>query len=241
MQFIPALGYFFRDVMRMALDPATAKMIVQVVKVITDKKNRGKLLNLLLGILGGIVILLLLPLYLLTQPFEVLSDMFADPNETSAVRQFKAENDDKILTILPNLEFNGKYPLPCNKATIIKTYGSYTDPISKEISFHTGIDFQVKEASPVVSIDDGIVVATAISQDQEYGNFLVIKHKQSFYSVYTHLSKIYMFKGQSVKQGSVIGLIENKPEQNCHLHFEIRTGADGGFADPSGYILGKQQ
>lgn len=83
----------------MAIDPATAKALAQaVVKIVTDKEARSKLLYILLIAVTGGVVVLLIPVYILTHPMEMLKAAFADtPDDAAFVEQFKGENDDKVL------------------------------------------------------------------------------------------------------------------------------------------------
>ena len=59
------------------------------------------------------------------------------------------------------------------------------------------------------------------------------------------MNEIYMFEGQSLKKGAIIGLMGGDPERDTnpgrstgtHLHFEIRTTQSGSGIDPAGYIF----
>ena len=87
--------------MNMAIDPATAKLLAQAaVKVVTDRETRSKLLFILIGALAGFVVIIMLPIYLLTRPLEMLKGLFQDtPQEAAYVEQFKSENDSAVLSI----------------------------------------------------------------------------------------------------------------------------------------------
>jgi len=103
-----------------------------------------------------------------------------------------------------------------------------------------------------MSIADGTVERVNISVNG-YGNNILIKHTKEdgsvFYSFYAHLSQIYMFEGQAVKQGAVIGLEGGNPEKDPnpgrtaghHLHFEIRAPGPNDIVDPSTYIFKQEE
>lgn len=90
-----------------------------------------------------------------------------------------------------------------------------------------------------------------------YGNYIIVKHtgertaedetvtSETFYALYGFMNEIYMFDGQSLKKGAIIGLMGGDPEKDTnpgrstgtHLHFEIRTTQSGSAIDPAGYIF----
>jgi len=86
----------------MAIDPATAKVIVKAaVKVATDPEARKKFLCILLGGIVALLLVILVPVYLLTHPLEILEAAFAgspDSEGIIVIEQFKQENDDAVLT-----------------------------------------------------------------------------------------------------------------------------------------------
>lgn len=95
---------------------------------------------------------------------------------------------------------------------------------------HIGTDFHVDVGTPVQSILDGTVIM-ALEDAKVYGRSIEIVHDIDGYaSLYGHLSKLLVQKGDRVKAGQVIGLSGgNVNDPNAgqssgpHLHFEIRT------------------
>lgn len=243
----------------MAIDPATAKAIAQAAaKIVTDKETRSKVLYIVLAAVVGGVAVLLIPLYLLTHPFEMLKAAFADtPDDAAFIEQYKQENDDKVLVIGDGLVFQDAYPLPVKGASITSEYGSRTDPITGAEAFHSGTDFGGVWRSEIFAVADGEVVYVCTEKNEVFGNHIIIKHTgqrtneaggietETFYALYAHMNEIYMFQGQSVRQGAVIGLMGGDPERDVnpgrstgtHLHFEIRTAQNGSGVDPAGYIF----
>jgi murein DD-endopeptidase MepM/ murein hydrolase activator NlpD len=68
-----------------------------------------------------------------------------------------------------------------------------------------------------------------------YGNYIVIDHGNGFQTLYAHLSRIFVNVGDSVAQGTVIGLVGNTGNSTGpHLHFEIRQ--TGILRNPFGYL-----
>lgn len=101
-------------------------------------------------------------------------------------------------------------------------------------SGHLGIDIAAGEGAAIYAADSGVVVyAGPIGGG--YGNMIMIDHGNGYHSLYAHLSVVSVYCGQSVYQGSVIGLAGSTGNSTgAHLHFEIRL--NGGFINPW-YVL----
>jgi murein DD-endopeptidase MepM/ murein hydrolase activator NlpD len=94
-------------------------------------------------------------------------------------------------------------------------YGSYAH-------FHTGIDMVEPFGSPVFAADDGIVALVG-SSGSGYGNYVVIAHAGGLDTLYGHLSTALVKVGQSVTQGTPVGLEGSSGNSTgAHLHFELR-------------------
>lgn len=89
---------------------------------------------------------------------------------------------------------------------------------------HHGIDIAAPKGKPIRAARGGHVVYAG-SGISGYGNLIVIRHMGSYATVYGHLSKIQVERGQFVPKGEVIGLVGSTGHStNPHLHFEIREG-----------------
>jgi len=88
-------------------------------------------------------------------------------------------------------------------------------------NFHAGIDIPVAKGTPVVAAMDGKVVSCAFVGG--HGNSILISHKNSFYTRYSHNSEIILKPGDEVKKGQIIALAGSTGNSTGpHLHFEIR-------------------
>ena len=92
--------------------------------------------------------------------------------------------------------------------------------------FHTGIDI----ANPQGKIGDNIIpmmpgtVIYAGELSWGYGKYVMIDHGNNVTTLYGHLSKIYVVKGQKIGVGEVIGQEgETGWATGPHLHFEVRV------------------
>ena len=112
--------------------------------------------------------------------------------------------------------------------------GLITEGFNKKIG-HFGVDVVSKKGAFISSIDDGMVLFS--SWTHEFGYVLVIKHQNSFISLYKHNSEVFKSKGDYVKSGETIAIIGNSGKYSTgpHLHFELWKGSSP--VNPVNYIL----
>ncbi len=92
---------------------------------------------------------------------------------------------------------------------------------------HLGIDIAAKTGVPVTAADAGVIIFAGVS-NWGYGNLIIIDHGNDWQTAYAHLSQINVACGQSVAQGSLIGLAGNTGNSyGAHLHFEMRNSQLG--------------
>ena len=91
-------------------------------------------------------------------------------------------------------------------------------------SFHEGLDLRAPLGTPIVAAQGGTVIYAG-SRIRGYGRMVVISHLNGVTTIYAHQSRIFVRKGQRVKQGQRIGLSGNTGHSTGpHLHFEVRKG-----------------
>ena len=89
--------------------------------------------------------------------------------------------------------------------------------------YHRGTDFAVPEGTQVVAPAPGTVVLVA--NRLLTGTTIVVEHAPSVYSVYFHLSKAQVKKGQKVAAGDGLALSgATGLVTGPHLHWEVRVG-----------------
>jgi len=100
-------------------------------------------------------------------------------------------------------------------------FGYRTDPFTGVRRMHYGIDLANRIGTPVKATMAGTVIVIG-HQSQGYGNYIVIRHARGFQSLYGHLSKILVRKGQRVSQGQRIGEMGSTGRSTgSHLHFSL--------------------
>ena len=125
-----------------------------------------------------------------------------------------------------------QWPLPV-AGTITSQFGHRVDPITGEVSSHTGTDIACAEGTPILAAADGIVtVANGLdSWGGSYGYYIQIDHGGGLETLYAHCSSICITNGQQVQAGQVIGYVGHTGRATGrHLHFEVR--ANGNRVNP---------
>lgn len=116
----------------------------------------------------------------------------------------------------------------------------------KYSSIHKGIDIVKYKSSLdyIIAHSDGVVVEVVSNCNKtykiggSYGNYVKLKHNNSYYTLYAHLKyeSIKVSKGQKVKKGQVIGYMGNTGHSSgAHLHFEVRDTKNNKI-NPTPYI-----
>ncbi len=102
-------------------------------------------------------------------------------------------------------------------------------PILQTWRAHLGVDYAAATGTPVRSVGDGTVDFAGVQGG--FGNVVMVKHRNNQTTVYAHLSRINVKKGQSISQGQNIGAVGATGwATGPHLHFEFRV--NGVHHDP---------
>ena len=129
-----------------------------------------------------------------------------------------------------------QWPLPV-AGTITSQFGHRVDPITGEVSSHTGTDIACAEGTPILAAADGTVtVANGLdSWGGSYGYYIQIDHGGGLETLYAHCSSICVTTGQQVQSGEVIGYVGHTGRATGnHLHLEVSV--DGNRADVLRYF-----
>ncbi len=129
-----------------------------------------------------------------------------------------AKNNEHMLASIPAIQ-----PVSNKDLKRIASYFGYRmDPFYKVKKFHEGVDFTAPTGTEIYASGSG-VVTKAGRNFGGYGNQVIIDHGFSYTTLYAHMSKILVRKGEKVKRGQVIGHVGNTGKSTApHLHYEIR-------------------
>lgn len=124
--------------------------------------------------------------------------------------------------------YKGKLPYPV-AGKIVKKFGDQINPILGTKTRNPGIEIQATQNAAVRAVAKGRIAH--IAWLRRMGNTLLIDHGGGYYTVYAHLSEIYVSPEQNVSAGDMIAGLDENEEGKYVLHFEIYKDQD--VQDPS--------
>jgi len=143
-----------------------------------------------------------------------------------------ADNKEKLLAAIPAIQ-------PVRKGDLKRMasgYGWRIDPFTKARKKHYGMDFSAPIGTPVYASGDGIV-KRADQRSSGFGKHIEINHGFGYKTLYAHLSKYNVRKGQHVKRGDLIGFVGTTGRSSGpHLHYEVHK--NGVKVNPINYYYG---
>jgi murein DD-endopeptidase MepM/ murein hydrolase activator NlpD len=114
---------------------------------------------------------------------------------------------------------------PLEFSRITSGFGGRIHPISRSFKDHKGVDYAAPTGTPVRTVGDGVVEFAGTQRG--YGNVIEVKHRDGKSTLFAHLSRIDVTKGQKVDQGTVIGAVGTTGySTGPHLHFEFRINGE---------------
>ena len=137
-----------------------------------------------------------------------------------------AKNKADMLAALPAIQPVSNKDL----SRMASGYGYRIHPIYKTRKMHSGMDFSAKSGTPIYATGDGTIHKVRKSR-RGYGNYVVIKHGYGYKTLYAHMTKYIVRKGQKVKRGEIIGYVGSTGTSVApHLHYEVHK--DGKKINP---------
>lgn len=128
-----------------------------------------------------------------------------------------AEEKAKLLTSIPAIQPVRNKDLK----RMASGYGWRSDPFTKVRKFHYGMDFTAPRGTPIYASGDGKVIR-ADNRATGFGEHIRIDHGFGYKTIYAHLSKYKVRKGQQVKRGDIIGYVGSTGRSQApHLHYEV--------------------
>ena len=116
------------------------------------------------------------------------------------------------------------YAMPVKAAhRFTSGFGTRRDPKTGGRRAHNGIDLAGPRGTPILSTAEGVVVFAG--RQSGFGKMIKIRHEFGFETVYAHLNKIHIKKGQRIARGEHIGDMGTTGRSTgVHLHYEVRIG-----------------
>lgn len=152
-----------------------------------------------------------------TKEIDILSKMLVVQSNSLEEIQELAERKEELLAAIPSIQPVRKEDLK----RMASGFGWRIDPFTKARKKHYGMDFSAVRGTPIYATGDGKVVR-ADNRASGYGNHIRIDHGFGYISLYAHMSKYNVKRGQKVKRGDIIGYVGNTGRSVAsHLHYEI--------------------
>ncbi|AQS37672.1 metalloendopeptidase-like membrane protein [Shewanella psychrophila] len=93
-------------------------------------------------------------------------------------------------------------------------------PVTGQVRAHRGVDYVAAVGTPIKAAGKGRVIKSAYNQYN--GNYVFIKHNDTYTTKYLHLKKRKVRQGETVKQGQIIGTLGSTGRvTGAHLHYEF--------------------
>ena len=130
--------------------------------------------------------------------------------------------------------FKKKFIKPVDKAIITGIYGSQRILNGKARRPHYGLDFAADEGTPIKAMVDGTIT---LAEKNLYftGGTIIIDHGHGISTLYMHLKDVDVKKGQSIKQGNIIGTV-GKTGRSTGPHLDIRLNWFDVKLDPASVL-----
>ncbi len=111
---------------------------------------------------------------------------------------------------------------PISGARITSGFGLRKHPILGYNKMHAGVDFAAARGTPIKAAGDGVIeIAGRVGS---YGNYVRIRHPNSYKTAYAHMQRVArgITPGTKVRQGQVIGYVGTTGRSTGpHLHYEV--------------------
>jgi len=125
------------------------------------------------------------------------------------------------------------YPLAVGTFRISSGYGF------RDGKLHKGIDFAAPEGTKIYAAASGTVVFADFGLPGGgfggYGNVILIRHDNTYSTLYGHCSTLLVRSGKKVQKGSLIALVGSTGDSTGnHCHFEVRK--NGEATNPIPYL-----
>jgi murein DD-endopeptidase MepM/ murein hydrolase activator NlpD len=99
-------------------------------------------------------------------------------------------------------------------------FGERPDPFTGVANYHNGIDIVNKPGTPILAAMSGTVADVGFNNN--YGNYVILKHTGGYQTLYGHMIRYVVARGQKIQQGQKIGdLGTTGYSTGPHVHFSI--------------------
>ena len=151
----------------------------------------------------------------LTKEVDILSkQMVVQSKSLDEIVALAKEKKDMLASIPAIL------PIKKGDFYVASGYKMRMHPILKINKFHKGMDFTAPKGTPVYASGNGKIYRA--QRSSTFGNVIYIDHGYGYKTIYAHLSKMVVKRGEPIKRGDLIGYVGNTGlSVAAHLHYEV--------------------
>ena len=133
--------------------------------------------------------------------------------------QALANNQQEMLASMPSIKPVREDKLQ-KQMNVLSGYGYRLHPIYKVRKFHAGVDFPARQGTAIQATGEGKVADAGWHNG--YGNCVIIDHGYGYETLYGHMNKLFVKKGEKIKKGQKIGEVGDTGASTApHLHYEV--------------------
>lgn len=167
-----------------------------------------------------------------TERLDILTKELVIQSKSLDEIELLAKNKESLLSSIPSIQ-----PVKSSDLRRMASgYGYRIDPFTKARRMHFGMDFSAKRGTPIYATGDG-TVSRADSRAAGFGKHVRIDHGFGYVTIYAHMDRYVVVKGDKVKRGDLIGYVGSSGRSVApHLHYEIVK--DGVKINPINFYSG---
>jgi murein DD-endopeptidase MepM/ murein hydrolase activator NlpD len=151
----------------------------------------------------------------LTKEVDILSKQMVVQSKSLDEIVALAKDKEVMLASIPAI-------LPIKKGDfyVASGYKMRMHPILKINKFHKGMDFTAPKGTPIYASGDGVIFRA--QRSKTFGQVVYIDHGYGYKTIYAHMSKMAVKRGESIRRGDLIGYVGNTGLSVApHLHYEV--------------------
>ena len=152
-----------------------------------------------------------------TERLDILTKELVIQSKSLDEIELLAKNKESLLSSIPSIQ-----PVKSSDLRRMASgYGYRIDPFTKARRMHFGMDFSAKRGTPIYATGDG-TVSRADSRAAGFGKHVRIDHGFGYVTIYAHMDRYLVVKGDKIKRGDLIGYVGSSGRSVApHLHYEI--------------------
>lgn len=128
---------------------------------------------------------------------------------------------------------SSKWLVPCSYVKLTSPFGHRDAPTAGASTYHQGVDLAGPEGTPIYASRTGVVTTATFGKSAGY--YVSINHGDGYSSIYMHMTRYVVKKGQAVSAGQLIGYMGSTGvSTGSHLHFGISY--NGAYVNPANYM-----